>query len=240
MTTPTKTTVTDRYAAALDSSDPLSVLRKTPKRLRKLLKDAKPKELAWKADPATWSVHEIIGHLADNEFVFGARVRFVAAEDRPLLPAYDEKRFNAALGLEHALLEDLFDAWIAARAANVHLLDRLPETAWARIGMHQERGEMSLMQIVVGGAGHDRVHEEQIERTIARARAARREEKTRVRATRKAAKVSKKSAKPVKQAPTPAEAAQAGHGDAKARRKAQEKAQGKSKAPKKSKLASTT
>ncbi len=227
MTTPTKPNVSDRYANALDSADPLSVLRKTPKRLRKLLKAGKPKELAWKADPATWSVHEVIGHLADNEFVFGARVRFVAAEERPLLPAYDEKRFHAALGIEHATLEDLFDAWIAARAANMHLLDRLPEAAWSKVGLHAERGELSLMQIVVGGAGHDRVHEEQIERTIARARAARREEKTRARDAEEAAKTAAKSAKKVKQVATPAEQARAAPRKAKQPKKAGKAAKAK-------------
>jgi len=193
-----KTNASDRYSKALDIADPLHVLRKMPKRLRKLLREAKDKELEWKADASSWSVHEIVGHLADNEFVFGARVRFVAAEDRPLLPAYDEKRFAASLGIDRATLEDLFDAWVAARAANVHLLDRLPEGSWSRIGLHAERGELSLMQLVVGAAGHDRVHEEQIERTIARARAARREAKERERAESK----SKKSAKAAKKKET--------------------------------------
>lgn len=189
--TTTKTNAPDRYAKALDSADPLQVLRKSPKRLRKLLRSAKKKELTWKADPATWSVHEVIGHLADNEFVLGARLRFVAAEDRPLLPAYDEKRFLAHLGVDRSTLEDLFDVWVAARAANVHLLDRLPGSAWSRTGVHAERGELSLLQLVVGGAGHDRIHEEQIERTIARARAARREAKESERAAASAEKAAR-------------------------------------------------
>ncbi len=192
--TTTKTNAPDRYSKALDTADPLQVLRKMPKRLRKLLRDAKERELSWKPEPGVWSVHEIVGHLADNEFVFGSRVRFVASEERPLLPAYDEKRFIAGLGIDRALLEDLFDAWVAARAANVHLLDRLPEAAWSRVGLHAERGELTLMQLVVGAAGHDRVHEEQVERTIARARAARREAKELERAESKA----KKSAKSAK------------------------------------------
>jgi len=201
MTTPTtnaKTSLPERYLKALDGADPLEVLRKSPKRLRKLLKDAKQKELAWKADADTWSVREVIGHMADHEFVFGARVRFVASHDRPALAAYDEKLFMSRLGVDRSRLEDLFDAWVAARAANVHLLDRLPEDAWSRTGIHQERGELSLTQIVVLNAGHDRIHEEQIERVIARARVARREDKERERAAEKAAEVGKKAAKAAK------------------------------------------
>ncbi len=196
MTTPTtnaKTSVPERYLKALDGADPLQVLRKSPKRLRKLIKSAKAKELGWKADAATWSVHEVIGHMADHEFVFGARVRFVASHDKPALAAYDESLFMARLGIDRSRLEDLFDAWVAARAANMHLLDRLPEDAWSRTGIHQERGELSLTQIVVTNAGHDRIHEEQIERVIARARVARRELKERERAAEKAAAAEKKA-----------------------------------------------
>ena len=47
MTNPPKTNVPERYVKALDSADPLRVLRKTPKRLRKLLKSAKARELTW-------------------------------------------------------------------------------------------------------------------------------------------------------------------------------------------------
>ncbi|MBL8861851.1 MAG: DinB family protein [Planctomycetes bacterium] len=195
MTAQTPTNVPERYVKALDDAEPLEVLRKMPKRLRRLLREAKSKELDWKADPATWSVREIVGHLADNEFVFGARVRFVAAEERPLLPAYDEKRFVAGLGLDRSSVEDLFDAWVAARAANLEMLRRLPESAWTRIGVHAERGELSLAQIVIGAAGHDRVHEEQVERTLARARAARRELKQRAKAEAR----SRKEERPAKQ-----------------------------------------
>jgi hypothetical protein len=198
MTTPTtnaKTSVPERYLKALDGADPLQVLRKSPKRLRKLLKSAKAKELAWKADPATWSVHEVIGHLADHEFVFGARVRFVASQEKPALPGYDEKLFMSRLGIDRSRTEDLFDAWVAARAGNVHLLDRLPEDAWSRTGIHSERGEVSLSQLVVTNAGHDRIHEEQIERVLARARVARREQKERERAEEKDAETARKAAK---------------------------------------------
>lgn len=228
MTTPTtnaKTSVPERYLKALDGADPLQVLRKSPKRLRKLLKSAKSKELAWKADAATWSVHEVVGHMADHEFVFGARVRFVASQEKPLLPGYDEKLFMSRLGIDRSRTEDLFDAWVAARAANVHLLDRLPEDAWSRTGIHSERGELSLTQIVVTNAGHDRIHEEQIERVIARARAARRELKEREREAEKAAESARKAAKKASSRAQPAADARPKDAEKQARKDAKKGAQ---------------
>jgi hypothetical protein len=40
---------------------------------------------------------------------------------------------------------------------------RLPDEAFARVGIHSERGEESLGTMVALYAGHDRIHLEQIE-----------------------------------------------------------------------------
>jgi len=50
-----------------------------------------------------------------------------------------------------------------ARAVNLGLLERLPEEAWDRVGLHAERGEESIRYIVATYAGHDRIHLGQIE-----------------------------------------------------------------------------
>ena len=48
-------------------------------------------------------------------------------------------------------------------AVNLGLLERLPEGAWDRVGLHAERGEESIRSLVTTYAGHDRVHLAQIE-----------------------------------------------------------------------------
>ena len=50
-----------------------------------------------------------------------------------------------------------------ARAVNLGLLERLPEEAWDRVGIHAERGEESIRSMVATYAGHDRIHLSQIE-----------------------------------------------------------------------------
>jgi hypothetical protein len=152
-----------RYAEALGDDDPVELQRKAPKRIKKLIRGLSEKELARKPAPEKWSIKEVIAHLADGEFILGARMRFVAAHDRPPLPGYDQDLFVERLGVERVKTGELLEAFAAARSANVGLLRRLPEDAFARIGMHAERGEESIAQMVAMYAGHDRIHERQIE-----------------------------------------------------------------------------
>lgn len=188
---PITSATVDKYAQALDGRDPIASLRKGPKRAKKLLKGRSEKELAWRPAPDKWSVKEVLAHHADGEIILGSRLRFVAAMDDAPLPGYDQDRFVARLGVDRVKAKALLAAWERARELNVALLDRLPKEAFARTGLHAERGPESIERMVTMYAGHDCLHEAQIERTLAEYDATRRARK----AEKKAAKVAKKSVK---------------------------------------------
>lgn len=155
--------ILERYAEALGSSEPIESLRKAPKRLKKLLKGLSEKQLARRPAPGKWSIKEVLAHLADGEVMLGSRFRLVAAMDRPPLVGYDQDAFVERLALERAKGEDLLEDFAAVRGANVRLLKRLPDEAFARVGLHSERGEESLHGMLIMYAGHDLVHEAQVE-----------------------------------------------------------------------------
>ena len=152
----------DRYAAALGGVDPIESMRKAPKRLKKLLKGVSEKRLKARPAEGKWSVKEIVAHLADGEVMLGSRFRLVAAMDRPALLGYDQDAYVERLAIDKARTKDLLDDFAAVRKANVRLLERLPREALSRVGLHSERGEETLADMLVMYAGHDRVHEEQI------------------------------------------------------------------------------
>lgn len=156
----------ERYVKSLGDRDPIDALRKGPKRVKKLVRELSEKELAWRPAADKWSIKEVLAHLADGEVVLGARVRFVAAMENPPLPGYDQDLFVTQLGIEKAKSKELLRAFEAMRELNVALLRRLPKEAFARVGMHAERGPESIQKMVGMYAGHDLVHEEQIERVI--------------------------------------------------------------------------
>lgn len=172
-----RSTVPPRYLEALGGADPILSQRKAPKRLKKLLKGLSEKQLAKRPAENKWSIKEVIGHLADGEIINGARLRFVAAQDRPPLTGYDQDAFVARLGIASVETKELLAAFASARALNVALLARLPESAFDRIGIHSERGEESIRTMVTMYAGHDLVHEQQIEAARAALKAAKKARK---------------------------------------------------------------
>jgi hypothetical protein len=169
--------IPQRYLDALGDADPIESQRKAPKRIKKLLKGLSEKFLARRPTDDQWSIKEIVAHLADGEIILGSRVRFVAAQDRPPLPGYDQDLFVAHLGIDKVKTKHLLQAFAAARAVNVALLNRLPDGAFARIGMHAERGVESIETMVRMNAGHDHVHEAQIVAARDALRAAKRRRK---------------------------------------------------------------
>jgi hypothetical protein len=156
----------ERYVQALGGLDPIESMHKSPKRLKKLLKDVSEKRLAARPAPGKWSIKEVVAHLADHEIVLGARFRFVAALDRPPITGYDQDAFVERLGVDKTSTEDLLKDFSSVRKANVRLLERLPLEARTRVGIHSERGEESLEDMIVMYAGHDLIHLQQIERML--------------------------------------------------------------------------
>jgi hypothetical protein len=159
-----KVSTPERYLSALGEHDPIESLRKAPKRLRKVLKGLSKKQLTRRAEEGKWSIKEVLAHLADGEVVLGARMRMVASMERPVLVGYDQDAFVRELRYDDVGAEQLLESFAAVRAINVALLERLPDEALARVGVHSERGDESLATMVFMYAGHDRLHETQIER----------------------------------------------------------------------------
>lgn len=157
-------TTHERYLTALEGRDPLESMRKAPKRLRKLLKGLSRKQLTRRPAEGKWSIKEVLAHLADGEVVLGARIRMVAAMDRPVIIGYDQDALVERLAYEKVDVEELLANFAAVRAINVALLERLPDDVFAQVGLHNERGEESLATMVFMYAGHDRLHEQQIVR----------------------------------------------------------------------------
>jgi uncharacterized damage-inducible protein DinB len=154
--------IPQRYLDAIGKRDPIESAAKAPKRFRHLVDGLSEKELEWRPAEGKWSIKQILAHMADGEVMIGSRLRLVAAMDRPTIVGYDQDAFVANLCVDDLSAEQWLDAFRSMRALNISLLTRLPKEAFARIGLHTERGEESLSQMVFLYAGHDLIHERQI------------------------------------------------------------------------------
>lgn len=127
-------------------------------------------ELDSRPFPGEWSVREIAHHLGDGELNSAVRLRRLIAEDRPVLPGYDEMEFSRRLHYPERAIGPSVAAMRAARAATLSLLECLTEDDWMRTGTHTEQGAYSVEAWLRDYAAHPHDHAEQARRVIAAVR----------------------------------------------------------------------
>ncbi len=143
--------------------DPLKVLAQTPKRLRKLTKGLKKKQLRFQPAPGKWSITQIVTHMADTELVLAFRLRMALSQSGATLQAMDQDKWAAGLNYQQANLDDQIDLFSVVRKHHLALWNSLQENDWQKFGMHEERGKETVERITQHYAGHDINHLNQIE-----------------------------------------------------------------------------
>lgn len=143
----------------------LAVFGEAPARLARAIDDLGPEELGARVVPGKWSIQEIVCHLADSETCGALRIRLVLAQPGGPLPAYDEKRFAAALAyasFDGELVRETLDLFGRLRSVSKRLFFRAPESAWSRTSRHAEFGDVTLRQLLELYADHGERHLSQI------------------------------------------------------------------------------
>ncbi len=95
-----------------------------------------------------WSTLEVVCHLADFDPILADRMKRIIAEDRPALLGADEKRFAAALAYHERDIEEELAILQNTRSQMARILRTLTPQALQRIGVHNERGEMTLERVI--------------------------------------------------------------------------------------------
>jgi hypothetical protein len=150
--------------ALLGDRDPIAVMEGLPAAIERATAGLDERTLRARQAPGTWSILEVVQHLADSEIVYGYRVRAILTEEEPALAGYDQDAWTRVLRYNEGSLAGAMAQLRALRAANLRLLRSLDAAALARAGHHAERGRESVELVTKLLAGHDLVHLAQIER----------------------------------------------------------------------------
>jgi uncharacterized damage-inducible protein DinB len=105
-----------------------------------------------------WSTLEVVCHLVDSDQAWCHRIKRTIAEERPLQIGYDETRFTAALAYNERDVEAELNLLEAMRIQLGAILRAIPAEAWDRTCVHNERGLMTVREMVEIEAEHVRHH----------------------------------------------------------------------------------
>ena len=118
------------------------------------IRNVRPDQLDLLPVPGKWSIRQLLVHLYESDMIATDRMRRVAAMERPLIMAYDETAFIQKLHPERVDVHLAAQGFAMNRRLMVAVLRALPAEAFARAGVHNERGLVTLEQFVRGYCEH--------------------------------------------------------------------------------------
>jgi len=117
--------------------------------------------------PGKWSIHEILGHLADEERVdFRTRIDYMLHRPGEAWPAIDPERTVRDGHFDERALETLRADFARERRKSIEWLEGLHTAHWSASYQHPKMGEFTAASMLCAWAAHDLLHLRQIERTL--------------------------------------------------------------------------
>jgi DinB superfamily len=112
--------------------------------------------------PNTWSLHQIAVHMMDSDLIGCDRMKRIACMDKPLLVGYDETAFSQLPGSNDIDTYEAIDIFARNRRMFAIILRHLPDAAFERVGIHTEKGKVTLEEMVQSYIQHLNGHLEWI------------------------------------------------------------------------------
>jgi hypothetical protein len=134
-----------------------AVARATPALLRVFYADLPPDALHDAVDEG-WSPLHVLGHLLDTEEVIVGRMRRIVEEQRPFIRSIDATARLESSGYLRRDVASLLHTFESRRAEGLDWLKAMTPEQLARLGEHDEAGEISAGDIAHQWAFHDLMH----------------------------------------------------------------------------------
>jgi len=147
----------------MDANRLIVSLEAFPKVLRACTAELSPDEPARRGPGASWSILEVVAHLADEESEdFRARLRSTIEDRMREWPAIDPEGAAASRGYNSRELAAEVERFSSERAASVEWLRSLDGVDWSTTHEHPRFGPISAGELMTSWVAHDQLHLRQI------------------------------------------------------------------------------
>lgn len=145
------------YIAQVPDGDIASILRAQFAETSAVLERVKPEQTPFRYAPEKWSLHEVVGHVVDMEWVFTVRALSFARGMAAPMPGVEQDDFIAVANFGKQSWPDLLAQWRALRNANTLLFSSFDDSAWKRMGI-ASGNPVSVRALAYIVAGHEHHH----------------------------------------------------------------------------------
>ena len=108
-------------------------------------------------EPYSWTLKQVIGHLIDEERIFGCRAHRIGSSENQPLPGFDQDLLVANSDYNEVALDSLIEEFVLLRKSNIMLFDRMSADMWRQVGDCDGK-KISVRAIAFLLAGHANHH----------------------------------------------------------------------------------
>lgn len=98
--------------------------------------------------PGEWSSIDVLLHILDADLAFTDRMKRVISEEKPTLIKFDETLYRKRLNYKPETIETAIRLFESNREMTFFHLKILSPEDFSRIGIHNQRGEQTLLEIL--------------------------------------------------------------------------------------------
>lgn len=153
-----------RILGYVKGQNPIKIQKRTARNLEKLIRPLSKKRMKRRPAPGTWSIAEILAHLADVEIVASWRMRLILGNNGTPIQGFDQDVWAKTFDYSRLSPKQSLKVFRVLRENNLSLLESVPRNLWNNYGMHSERGKETIAHLVRLFAGHDLNHLQQIKK----------------------------------------------------------------------------
>jgi uncharacterized damage-inducible protein DinB len=138
----------------MDSATAITTYLAGPGLLRKAVAGLSREQLLARPLVGKWSTLEVVCHLADFDPILADRMKRVIAEEKPALLGADENKFAARLAYHDRDVEEELAIIENSRRQMGRILKKLKPEDFERVGLHNERGPLTLERLLTIATNH--------------------------------------------------------------------------------------
>lgn len=154
------------WLEALDPTESLERLRKTPLEVAALLEGLSEDEMTRPPEDGGWAIRNAVSHLRDAQDVIAFRIDLFLKEENPILEMKTVWAWARDENERPPSTREIFETYQSSRQEMIAKLEAIPFADWWCTGRHEEFGVVSIKQQVSYFASHELTHLPQIERLV--------------------------------------------------------------------------